>query len=329
MLFSISSFFSKNRIKYYLLIIFLTLSSITTASCSLQQKSSSDESKSQSNVVATFLPMYFFTKGIVGSSQQIDILIPPGSEVHDYQATPQNASIIAEADVLVKNGLVLEEFLEDLINNVGNSQLKKIDASQGIETIDIEHEEEHEEDHKHEHEHEEDHHHHESGDPHVWLDPVLAQEQIKNIRDGLIKAYPGQESIYNSNAEQYLAQLQQLDTKFRQRLAPVKGCKFITFHDAFFYLAQRYNLQQMAVVDIPEAGISPRDIQRVSKAVKEFQVKAIFTEPGMDDKRIQQIAQDFNLSIKALDPITSGNTEPDYYFQIMEQNLVSLETACK
>lgn len=309
---------SKNTLKYYLLILLVALTGTVNTSCSSVSDSTQNKPEPNKNVVATFLPMYLFTKGVVGSSNQIDILIPPGSEVHDYQATPQNASILAKAGVLVKNGLELEEFLEDLINNVGNPQLKKIDASQGIETMDIDDE----------HEEEEEHHHHESIDPHIWLDPVLAQEQVKNIRDGLIAAYPGQESIYKSNAEQYLAQLQQLDTKFRQTLAPVKGCRFITLHDAFSYLAQRYDLQQVAVVEIPQESISPKDIQRVSKTVKEFQVKAIFIEPGMDNNRVQQIAKDFELTVATLDPITSGNTEPDYYFQIMEQNLASLEKAC-
>lgn len=314
MLFTIASLFRKNYLKYSLLVALVALGAIAAS------RFTSAKNEQNKSIVATFLPMYLFTKAVVGSETQVDILIPPGSEVHEYQATPQNARTLAEADVLVQNGLELEAFLENLISNAGNSQLKEIDASQGIETLEIE--DEH-------HEHEEEHHHHGSQDPHVWLDPVLAQQQIKNIRDGLIEAYPEQESVYKSNAEQYITQLQQLDTKFSQRLAPLKGCKFITFHDAFSYLAQRYDLQQMAVVEIPEAGISPRDIQRVSKTVKEFQVKAIFTEPGMDDNRIQQIAQDFNLSIETLDPITSGNTDPQYYFQIMEQNLASLEQACK
>ena len=269
--------------------------------------------------------MYLFTKGIVGASNQIDILVPPGAEVHDYQATPQTARILAEAGVLVKNGLEAEEFLEDLINNAENSQLQEIDASAGIEAIKIE-------DEHHDHENqdiEDEHHNHGNQDPHVWLDPILAQKQIKNIRDGLIAVYPNNESLYNSNAEQYLVRLQQLDSKFRQTLAPVKGCKFITFHDAFSYLAQRYNLEQVVIVETAETAISPRDIQRINQAVKDFPVKAIFIEPGMDERRIRQIATDLNLSVETLDPITSGNTNPDYYFQIMEQNLASLEKACK
>ncbi|HHP7232724.1 MAG TPA: metal ABC transporter solute-binding protein, Zn/Mn family [Xenococcaceae cyanobacterium] len=283
----------------------------------------SAQNDSDKNIVATFFPMYLFTKAIVGSETPVDILIPPGTEIHEYQATPQNARTIAEADILVKNGLELETFSENLIQNAGNAQLQIIDASQGIETIELEAETA-----DHDHDHDDETHDHGSQDPHVWLDPVLAQAQIKNIREGLIAAYPEREAIYNNNTEQYLNQLQQLDAKFSQRLAPLEGCKFITFHDAFSYLAQRYNLQQMAVIEIPEAGISPRDIQEVGKAVAEFQVKAIFTEPGVDDNRIRQIAQEFDLTIETLDPLESGDTDPQYYLQIMEQNLASLEKAC-
>ena len=321
MSFRSNSFISNNPFKYFFVILLVTLGAITTTSCTSEPNSTL--TKSDNKVVTTFLPIYLFTKAITGSSNPIEILVPPGSEVHDYQATPQNAASVATASILVKNGLGQEEFLEDLINNAGNPQLKEIDASKGLNAIDIK-----DEHHDHE-EHDNEHHDHEGKDPHLWLDPVLAQEQVKNIRDALIAAYPEQESVYKNNGEQYLSKLEALDLKFRQTLAPVKGCRFITFHDAFSYLARRYELQQVAVVEIPEAMISPQDIQRVSQAVTEFQVKAIFIEPGMDANRILQIAQDLNLSVETLDPITSGETDPQYYFQVMEQNLASLEKACK
>ncbi|MEL6788178.1 MAG: zinc ABC transporter substrate-binding protein, partial [Cyanobacteria bacterium J06607_15] len=123
--------------------------------------------------------------------------------------------------------------------------------------------------------------------------------------------------------------LQQLDSEFEQRLAPVAGCNFITFHDAFPYLAQRYGLQQEAIVEIPEDSITPRDIQRVQQAAEEYQVKALLTEPGIEDKRIEQISSDLNLSLEAIDPIESGDTDPQYYFQAMRGNLEALERACQ
>lgn len=266
-------------------------------------------------VVATFLPMYMFTKGVTGESGEVEILIPPGTNPHEYQATPENARILAEADVLVKNGLGLEEFLEKLVTAAGNSQLQEIDASQNIDPLE-------EDDHEHEHSHEE-------GNPHVWLDPVLAQQQVKNIRDGLVQADPNNAATYQANADIYLKKLQELDQEFRTSLTPFKGCKFIAFHDAYPYLAKRYNLQQMAVVELPEDNITPKDIQRVINAAKEYQVKGLLAETGFNDSRMQQIAKDIGLPVKMLDPINSGSLDSQYYFTAMRNNLKSLEEICQ
>jgi zinc transport system substrate-binding protein len=100
----------------------------------------------------------------------------------------------------------------------------------------------------------------------------------------------------NERTVSYIQQLQQLDKEFQQRLALVKGCNFITFHDAFPYLAQRYGLKQEAIVEIPEDSITPKDIQRVQQAANQYQVKALLTEPGIEDKRIQQISSEYNLN---------------------------------
>jgi zinc/manganese transport system substrate-binding protein len=277
---------------------------------------------SSSKIVTTFLPVHLFTKAVVGDTGEVDILISPGAEVHDYQATPDDAKLLAEADVLVENGLGMEAFLSDLVTNTGNSQLQQIDASEGIEVIKEEHDE-------HEHEEEEHGHHHEEGNPHVWLDPVLAQQQVANIRDRLIEIDPSNADSYRSNADAYIQQLQQLDNEFKQKLTPVQGCNFITFHDAFPYLAQRYGLKQEAIVEIPEDSITPQDIQRVQQAAKEYQVKALLTEPGIEDKRIQQISSDLNLPLEAIDPLESGETDPQYYFQAMRENLEALSRACQ
>ena len=86
-------------------------------------------------VVTTFLPMYLFTKAVAGDAADVEILVPPGTEVHEYQATPNNVKAIATANVLVKNGLGLEEFLENTVKNAQNSKLVEIDASQGIKPL--------------------------------------------------------------------------------------------------------------------------------------------------------------------------------------------------
>ncbi len=299
---------------------------ITTAS--LGNISSVAQNRDGTKIVATFLPIYMFTKGVTGENGEVELLIPPGADPHEYQATPKNARTIAAADVLVKNGLGLEEFLEKLVDATGNSQLQEIDASQNIQPI-----EEEEDDHDHhDHDHDHDHHHHhshEEGNPHVWLDPVLAQQQVKNIRDGLIKSDPNNTTTYQTNANIYLQKLQQLDQEFKTRLTPFQGCKFIVFHDAYPYLAKRYNLQQIAVVELPQDNITPKDIQRVINTTKKYQVKGLLAEIGFNDSRMQQIAKDVGLPIKKLDPINSGLLDPENYFTAMRNNLKSLEEVCQ
>ncbi|MEA5542309.1 zinc ABC transporter substrate-binding protein [Limnoraphis robusta Tam1] len=267
-------------------------------------------------VVATFLPMYLFTKAVSGSSQEVEILVPPNVTAHEYQASPSDARKLAQAQILVKNGLGMETFLSGLVANAGNPQLKQIDASQGIQAL--------QEDHDHDHGHS-----HAEGNPHVWLDPILAQKQVANIREGLIAADAGNAQTYRANADAYIKQLQQLDQEFKSRLGSVKGCKFIAFHDAYPYLARRYGIQQMAVLELPEDSISPRDIQRVIAAVKEYDVQALLSEPGVNDSRLQQISNDVGLPVKTLDPIETGSLDPQYYFTAMRKNLKTLEDICK
>ena len=189
-------------LKSSLITIFTCLNAIAPIPASIAQNNSSPK------IVTTFLPVHLFTKAVVGDAADVEILISPGAEVHDYQATPDDAKLLAQADVLVENGLGMEEFLSALVANTGNAQLQQITSSKGIEVI----EEEEEDDHGHHgHDH---HHHHGEGNPHVWLDPVLAQQQVANIRDELIAINPSNADIYTSNANSYIQQLQELDNEF-------------------------------------------------------------------------------------------------------------------
>lgn len=266
----------------------------------------------QLKVVTTFLPMYWFTKAVTGDLAQVEILIPPGTEVHEYQATPANVQAIATANVLVKNGLGLEEFLAGTVKNAQNSQIQEIDTSKGIETL---------EETSHEHEHE-------AGNPHVWLDPVRAKQQVANIRDGLIASDPENKATYQANAAAYIKQLETLDREFKQRLQQYPNCTFVTFHDAYPYLANRYQLKQVAVVEIPEDQLSPADVQNAVDAVKQYKVKALFGEPGTDNKLLQGLSQDLNLTLRPLDSLESGPLDPQHYFTAMKANLQTLESAC-
>ncbi|WP_256871968.1 metal ABC transporter substrate-binding protein [Nostoc sp. TCL26-01] len=279
--------------------------------------------KQKIKVVTTFLPMYLFTKAVAGNTADVEILIPPGTEVHEYQATPENVKAIATANVLVKNGLGLEAFLKDTVKNAQNPQLKEIDASTGIKPVNEISPVENTtpaEDHDHDHA---------EGNPHVWLDPVLAKQQVTNIRDGLIAADPQHKTIYEANAAGYIQELDSLHSEFQQTLQKVPNCTFITFHDAYPYLAQRYKLKQLAVVQIPEDQLSPTDVQKAVNAVRKYKVKALFSEPGVDNKLLKSLSQDLKLSLQTLDSLENGTKDPQHYFQAMKANLQTLESSCK
>lgn len=278
--------------------------------------------KPKTKVVATILPIYLFTKAVAGEAADVSILIPPGTEVHEYQSKPDTVKAIATANVLVKNGLGLESFLDNTVKNAQNPQLTQIDASKNIKVLNeispvVETAAK---DHSHEHS---------QGNPHVWLDPVLAKQQVVNIRDGLIAADPANKATYQTNAAAYIKELDNLNNEFQQTLKKTPNCTFITFHDAFPYLAQRYNLKQVAVVEIPEDQLSPTDVQTIVKTVNKYQVKALFSEPGIDNKLLTSLSKDLNLTLSPLNSLENGETNPQYYFQAMRNNLQKLEAACK
>lgn len=282
----------------------------------------------KTKVVTTFLPVYLFTQAVVGDVAEVEMLVKPGNDVHEYQATPDNVKAIANANILVKNGLGIEEFLEDTVKNAENSQLVEINASKGIKVINEINVVKNKKEKHHDHDHHHDHHHSE-GNPHVWLDPVLAKQQVINIRDGLITADPANKTTYQANAAAYVQKLENLNNEFQQTLNKTPNCTFITFHDAFPYMAKRYQIKQVAVVELPEDQLSPADVQKTIKTIKKYKVKALFSEPEVDNKLLTSLAQDLQLTLYPLNPLENGTTNPEYYFQAMKTNLENLAAGCK
>lgn len=308
-----------------------TSSTNSTGSVSSTDAGRSVESAAQGDrlqVVATFLPLYWFTKAVAGDAAEVQVLIPPGTEVHEYQSKPSDVQAIAQADLLVKNGLGLETFLDNTVASAQNSKLVVADASQGIQPLSevspvVEAGAGHAEGDGH------DHHDHAAGNPHVWLDPVLVQQQVANIRDALVKADPQNKTTYEANAAAYVQQLKSLDRQFQETLQQYPNCTFVTFHDAYPYLAQRYDLKQVAVVELPEDNLSPADVQRAIAAVREYKVKALFGEPGADNKLLAALSQDLKLDLRVLDSLEAGSLDPQYYFTAMTNNLQTLKSACQ
>ena len=284
---------------------------LALVSCGTPQKSDGNSDQSKLNVVATFLPITLFTEAVAGECATVTALIPPNLGPHDFQATPSDIAALSNASVLVKNGLGMEYFLDKLTASAENDSLKVIDTSRGVAVIESDEEEKDGE-----------------VNPHIWLDPLRAVQQVENIRDGLVNADPGCTDGYTQRAAAYTEKLKGLNTTFANQLKPFRGQTFIAFHDFAPYFAERYDLNAEFVVDVPEMNPTPADLQRVSNLVEESQLKALLSEPQEGDRSFNALAEDLGVNVVTFDPLETGSEEaskqPDTYFKVMDRNVAAL-----
>lgn len=301
----------------------------STISTESPQSTPSPAAADALQVVTTFLPITQFTKAVAGDRAQVTQLLPPNTGPHDYQAKPEEVQRLAAADVLVQNGLELEEFLTDLVENAANPDLKIIDSSKGIATIS--NEVVAGDAHTAGDAHAEAVHDHEGEfNPHIWLDPKRAMQQVATIRDGLIAADPAGKPDYTANATALIEQLRQLDAEIATTLKPYAAQTFVAFHDVAPYFAQSYGLKAQFLVDVPEDNPSPADVKRVFDQVKASQLKTILTEPQAGADTLAALAKDLNVTVSVFDPMETAEATaiaPDYYFATMRQNVQSLVSA--
>jgi zinc/manganese transport system substrate-binding protein len=333
--------FAMVRLPKLLLLLSLAALMASLGSCALTSSRSQSQSDSTAasetatspaplKIVATTIPLTNFAKAVAGDRAEVTYLLPTNTAPHDFQARPNDVRTVAEATVLVQNGLELENYLDNLVSNAGNPDLKIIDTSEGIQPF--ARQAEHTEPDQTETDQAETDQTHEHGefDPHVWLDPKRASQQVENIRDGLIAADPDGKELYTANAAAYIEQLKALDREIAEALKPYVGQEFITYHDFAFYFAQSYGLKAKHLVGMPEENPSPEDVKRVLETVQTRNLKVLLTEPQAGDGQFAALANDLDVQVSGFDPMeTSGaeGLEPNYYLKTMQQNVENLKAA--
>ncbi len=318
---SFSSLLSSRTLAMGSSAIALALASCTASVVPSTSSESAEATSSEATlqVVTTFLPITYFTEAVAGDRATVTQLLPLTVDPHDYQAKPSDVQSLADADVLVENGLELESFLESLIDSAANLDLMVIDSSEGVAAIAHADESEHEEGHDHGDE-----------DPHVWLDPKNAIQQVENIRDGLIDADPEGQAVYTANAAAYIAELAELDLAISKQLAPYAGQAFVTYHDFAEYFAQSYGLGVEHLVGLPDGSPAPADVQRVIDTVKSADLQVLLTEPTRTGNAFEAIASDLDIKVSVFDPMeTTEALDPDPadYLASMAENADNLAAA--
>ena len=304
----------------------VVIGALLLAACGTPRQEPPDAAAGKAfQVVTTFLPITLFTRAVAGDCATVTALIPANLGPHDFQARPRHLTALRQARVLVKNRLEMESFLDKIVASADNPQLKVIDSSRGVATLDTDHHDDaHGNDQSHGHDHG-------AVNPHIWLDPLRAVQQVEAIRDGLVKADPSCAEGYRRNAAAYTAELNKLNSEIAAQLQPYRGKTFVAFHDFAPYFAQRYGLKAEFLVDVPEINPSPVDLQRVAAAVKSSQLKALVSEPQEGNRSFNALARDLGVKIVAFDPLETASEQasrdPATYLTVMRRNAADLRQA--
>jgi len=298
----------------FMVFLSLLMCSLAIAGCS-NNESRSNSKDSKLHIATTFYPMYEFTKNITKDKAQVDLLIPANVEPHDWDPSPKDIEKIQKSDLLIYNSPELETWAPDLQKSINN--VKFVNASKGISLIKGSKEEEEGDKGSH-------------LDPHVWLDPVLAQKEVENITKAIVAKDPEHKAYYEKNSQAYIQQLKQLDHLYRTTLEKAPKKEFITQHTAFSYLAKEYGLKQVPISGLtPEQEPSPARLAELKKFAQKHQVKIIYFEEIASPKVAQTLANEVGAKTEVLSPL-EGLTKEEQdkglnYVKIMKRNLDSLK----
>jgi zinc transport system substrate-binding protein len=231
--------------------------------------------------VVSIAPLGEFVREVGGEKVQVTVLVPPGAEPHTFEPSPSQMKEVAGADLYVQNGAGLEFWMDSLLSV--NDKMLVVDSSKGIPLLSEDGE----------------------ADPHIWLSLRNAEQQVKNICDGLVKLDPAGQDAYLRNRDSYLFRLKELDQEFNQTFAEAKRRIFIVHHPAWTYFARDFTLEQVPLME-GEKEPGPRHLQEVIELGRKNNITAVFVEPEFNPKTAEVIAREMNASIVYLDPL-AGN----------------------
>ena len=256
------------------------------------------------NIVASFYPIFEFVKQVGGDKVTITSLIPVGVEPHDFEPTIQQIQNGESADIVFFNGLGFES---SWISRINNDNI--VDTSSGVNITMTGN----------------------TVDPHIWLDPILVKNQVKNIEEALIKLDPANKEYYEKSANNFSRELDSLDSFIRSILQTCDKKDFITFHDAFSYFANRYGLKQHSVQGAsPEGVVLPQKMQEMIILAKDLGINIIYSEELVDPRFAEVIAQELpNGRVLTLSPIEGIESEEQAagigYLDKMRENIDNLK----
>lgn len=289
-------------------------------------------------------PGTLFTPAVAGDCAEVRSLLPPGTGPHGFQSRPQDLLALRRARVLVINGLGLEGFLAPLLRSAASPSLTLIDSSRGVSTLasDPEHAREHApkpaqpEAGGHAHQpapqagdrHHHGHQHGAGANPHIWLDPLRAAQQVENIRDGLIAADPACAEGYRRRAAAATAALRSLDAELASQLRPCTAdpswCSTISPLISPSAMASTPSFWWSRRSRLPP----PSDLRRVSEVVRRSGLRVLLSPPGEASRVFDTLARDLGVRVAPFSPMevlsAAEHADSGTYLRLQRANAAAL-----
>ena len=279
--------------------------------------SSPAPSNSSYRVVATTSVFADLARLALGDAVQIDSIVPAGIDVHTFEPAPSDAAKIAKADLILMNGLGLDDWVSSLIEAAQQSDVNVVRLGEDLDTEETwsylaspEGDPEH------------------AYDPHVWLDPAGAELYVKRIAERVSQEQPELASAIAASSASGLAQIRTLDVEVRAMFSaiPAANRKIVTFHDAFGYYARAYEITIVGVaVESPGQDPSAREIAVLIDAIRASGVTTVFSEVQFPSKVLTSIAEETGATVLAdLYSDALGTAPSDTYLGAMRANATAI-----
>ena len=281
-------------------------------------------------VTASIFPLADAVRVIGGDGVEVDILIPPGASPHVFEPSPEIYRRFSETRLFVMVGAGLEFWAGKLIEANAGEDLRILRAADGVELIQIA---------GHDHRPDEEHGdppsgraaagHDLSGNPHVWLDPLLMDRLAERICRALCQLDPRRSREYSRNLARFREQLSGLHREIESATEGFEIREFVAFHPSWSYFARRYGLREAGIIQrSPGRDPTPRQIEEIIAAIRRYRIRAVFAEPQFSLTAARAIAEEAGVKVLTLDPL-GGPDLPgrDSYVALMRYNLAIMREA--
>jgi zinc transport system substrate-binding protein len=334
------------RPRVAVLSVALAVGALVLAGCGSEQADgagTTQDAEGGLTVLAGFYPLEFVAARVGGDRVSVSSLTPPGVEAHDLELAPRDVAGIGDADLVV----YLEGFqpaVDEAVSQEAPDSSFEVGAVADLDIEAGEHSDEgtdeaHAED-EHENEdedadeahadetHEDDDHAHDGTDPHFWLDPTKLAAVAEGTADRLAELDPEGEDEFRDNAAALVAELEALDEEMTTGLSACETRTMVVSHEAYGYLAARYDLEQIGISDLtPDDEPSAAQMAELVAFVRDHDIRTVYYETLVSPDVAETIAAEAGVETAVLDPIEglTDDSQGTDYLEIMRANLANLQ----